>query len=1010
MSATPLFDLAPGEWATLRRLLDDALDQPVGERAAWLAALPAEHERLKPRLRSLLAHADGGIDAPATGHAGGGFGTLPRLAPSEQASADEAALPPDAGPYRATRLLGEGGMGRVWLAERTDMLHGRPVALKLPHAFSRHPRLAERMAQEREILAVLDHPNIARIYDAGVTADGQPYLALEYVEGERIDAYAKRLRLGVRERVALFLQVTAAVAHAHARLVVHRDLKPGNILVTGEGQVRLLDFGIAKLIAANADGAPLELTAPAQRALTPQYAAPEQILGQPIGTAADIYSLGVVLYELLTGELPYKPRRASAAALEETIVSAEPPRPSQRTADARARRALQGDLDTVLLKALKKDPAERYATVQALADDLANWLADRPVKARPDSTWYHARKFVRRNRLGVALAAGFVLSLGGALGAALWQAGEARAQAAKAGAITDFLVGLFRANDIEQAEGRSKRGQSVQQLLEKSADALGSSLAGQPELRTELQRVVGRLLHDLDIGEAAVRVRQQRADALRGASTGERLAALRELADSQRAANQLGAARATLATARGLCPPASRSSPADCLGIEVDGGRLDFIASQWDAALARVTPVLPLLEARAPRGEDLAAAYELLASLHAARNQAEPALGLFRQALALRREMWGEGSVRLAQSRYRFGRTLWALRRPALAEAELREAWQTTVRAVGPEHLIAARIEANLGRLQFYVGSSQEGLPHLQHALQALLTQADRVDPFEVYQARMYWSNALLLDGRLAEARAALDETLALRERLEGQVGPDVTLDVSEARWLVDTGRFAEGRAILVRLRDQAIARSGPDHPDVADRRFRLAQAWLASGDLAQAEAELNAAMRTQDATEAVFGSPKHRAQLVLIALRVAQGQFAQAAPLAESLVRGARATPRGDQYRETLVQLHAAVGRTWAGLGRHADAQAQFAQAAALLEPANPDHPVLAELRAAWARSLAATGDGAGACRELALARAALRRQPLAGPQYQRALRETQARLACPAPSMSGSGTAMRS
>ncbi|HSN34069.1 MAG TPA: serine/threonine-protein kinase, partial [Ideonella sp.] len=516
MSATPLFDLAPGEWATLRRLLDDALDQPVGERAAWLAALPAEHERLKPRLRSLLAHADGGIDAPATGHAGGGFGTLPRLAPSEQASADEAALPPDAGPYRATRLLGEGGMGRVWLAERTDMLHGRPVALKLPHAFSRHPRLAERMAQEREILAVLDHPNIARIYDAGVTADGQPYLALEYVEGERIDAYAKRLRLGVRERVALFLQVTAAVAHAHARLVVHRDLKPGNILVTGEGQVRLLDFGIAKLIAANADGAPLELTAPAQRALTPQYAAPEQILGQPIGTAADIYSLGVVLYELLTGELPYKPRRASAAALEETIVSAEPPRPSQRTADARARRALQGDLDTVLLKALKKDPAERYATVQALADDLANWLADRPVKARPDSTWYHARKFVRRNRLGVALAAGFVLSLGGALGAALWQAGEARAQAAKAGAITDFLVGLFRANDIEQAEGRSKRGQSVQQLLEKSADALGSSLAGQPELRTELQRVVGRLLHDLDIGEAAVRVRQQRADALRG--------------------------------------------------------------------------------------------------------------------------------------------------------------------------------------------------------------------------------------------------------------------------------------------------------------------------------------------------------------------------------------------------------------------------------------------------------------------------------------------------------------
>ena len=989
MSATPLFDLAPGDFATLRRLLDEALELPAAQRAAWLAALPAEHAALRTRLEGLLAHAD---DSTEDSTAAGRF-TMPRLAPAPEAAP---ALPPDAGPYRATRLLGEGGMGRVWLAERIDMLHGRPVALKLPQAAWRHPNLAERMAQEREILAVLDHPNIARIYDAGVTADGQPYLALEYVEGQRIDTYAREHALDVRQRIALFLQVMSAVAHAHARLVVHRDLKPGNILVTPDGQVRLLDFGIAKLLAAN-DAVAAELTAPAQRALTPHYAAPEQILGQPIGTAADIYTLGVVLYELLTGELPYRPKRGTAAALEETIVGTAPPRPSQRVADARARRTLAGDLDTVLLKALKKNPAERYATVQAFADDLRHWLDNRPVSARPDSPWYHARKFVQRNRLGVSVAAGFVLSLGAAAGIALWQASEARQQAAKAGAITDFLVGLFRANDIEQADGQAKREQSVQLLLEHSADALATGLADQPEVRGELQHVVGGLLNDLEIFEAAIRLRSKRVDDLRAqrAPAAAQIAALRELGESQRDNSDWVPARATLDQAHALCVSARLVASASCLGVELDLGRVDFAERKVDAALSHVEPLLEALKQHPAAIDDLAGSHELLALLRVLRNRPDESLSLFQQAIDLRRGQWGDASVRLAQLRHRFGRHLWTLRRMAQAEVEMQAAWDTTRAALGPEHAASARNELYLGRLQFYIGVKADGLPHLRHAHEALLGQADRLDPAELYEAQSTWANALVVDGHLAEARSALDEAIARRQALGARAGPDPTLDLSQARWWLDTGRFADARALLARQRDAMIAQVGVGHPNVAERRLRLALACLAAGDLAAADSEIQAALATQDSAEGVFGSPKHRAQLVHVQVLIAQGRTAEAAQLFDRLRALAAKVARPELSRDTYLLLNEAGARALTATGRPAEAAPYFERFAATLGRANAIHPWLAAMRAHYANSLLDSGDVPAARQQLALARTALQAQPQAGPQFLATLSAAERRLA---------------
>ena len=394
-------DAVPPDTERLRRLnawLAQGLELQPHERAAWLRALPPDAADLAPQLAQMLAASTGTGDACLEPSARVGPALMAALGVDGDAAGDTI------GPYRLIRELGAGGMGTVWLAERADGAMRRQVALKLPHAGWALGG-GKRMARERDILASLEHPHIARLYDAGHTEAGRLYLAMEYVEGEPITTYAARHELSVPARLRLLLQVASAVAHAHAHLVVHRDLKPPNILVTVQGEVRLLDFGVAKLLAGdNTDDG--SLTRDAGRALTPDYASPEQLLDEPLSAASDVYSLGVVAYELLTGKRPYHLRGASPAALEEAITATEPPLASSRVAgDAITARALRGDVDTILTKAMKKRREERYPSIEAFTADIDRHLRGLPVLAQPDSLAYRAGKFVRRQRWPLAVSA-----------------------------------------------------------------------------------------------------------------------------------------------------------------------------------------------------------------------------------------------------------------------------------------------------------------------------------------------------------------------------------------------------------------------------------------------------------------------------------------------------------------------------------------------------------------------------------------------------------------------------
>jgi predicted Ser/Thr protein kinase len=472
-------------WARADALFDELLALGPEEREHALSASEAPAEVLA-RVRRLLA-----LDTRAEGFLEG-VDALERTIASEALDAATSSVRQDIptgtpiGRYRVTGVLGRGGTSTVYRAARADGTFEQEIAIKVVRADLQPEALARRMRAERQILAKLSHPNLASVFDGGLTADGRPWLGVELVEGIRIDEWANARRLTVDARVRLFLQVLAAVQHAHRNLVVHRDLKPSNILVTGDGVVKLLDFGVAKLLESEgAEGAGFEETRPAEgRWLTPAYAAPEQILGEPVTTATDIHALGVVLYELLAGQRPFVAEGDATYPLERAICETEPTSPStavrrphdtstdpasiakaRSVSEAELRRSLGGDLDAIILRALRKNPEDRYASAEAMADDLSRHLEGLPVSARGDAAAYRIGTFARRNKVPVAAAAllfltvtGSAIALALSRGALIEARADAEAEAAQSAAAVAFLSDVFRGSDPDVAPVGHRHG------------------------------------------------------------------------------------------------------------------------------------------------------------------------------------------------------------------------------------------------------------------------------------------------------------------------------------------------------------------------------------------------------------------------------------------------------------------------------------------------------------------------------------------------------------------------
>ncbi len=852
------------------------------------------------------------------------------------------------GPWELRELLGSGGTGEVWAAVRADGLHQGRSAVKLLRSSQFSPAVAAlvraRFAREGELLARLTHPHIAQLLDAGLAADGTRYLVLEHVQGQRIDDWCDDRQLATVERVKLLIQVCGAVQFAHANLIVHRDLKPANILVTGDaqnghgntGHVKLLDFGVAKLLEDTPEAD--ELTRLGAAGLTPEYAAPEQINGDPVTVATDVYALGVLMFVLLSGQRPYGTPKSTAAQLARDIVEAEPRRLSAVTtatsASATPRSDLRGDLEHIAAKALRKRPAERYASVQALADDLQRHLRHETVSAQAPTFAYLATKFVQRHKVFVAAAGLVVAATVAGVAATLWQARLAREQAsiartkaANANAIKDFLLGVFNTSAV--GDGKTTQNSTASELLQRGGQRLIADTKLPAAVRLELLTVVGSLQNNLGLIDASDPLQREALRLAREVYGPQSEKYVYALVERGMALTQLGNQKESDELTREAVAIMEATDQRAVESYPVALYQLGFNAMQagdLPAAVGYLRRSASAFEASQPTHAMRAIAHRWLGNALMAQDDFGAAEAQLRRSIEVSTQQTSLRDFGVGAGRYALGDLYLRAGRFREAEAELQQALPIAQTTLGPRHRVVALIGALLGLAQHELAQADAARTTFATALDIAGGDTSRQIGNAMDQTNVALGQVALADGHVDDA---LQRAGVAAERWQPN---------NSAAWAVKLAQLAEAECLAGR-HDEAL------------QRMRQA--------LPMIEAKLGAASLAARQAQVVLGEV-----LARHGQRVDEARLAFATVLAPAAADAAASSPT-----RTWLQARATVGLAELALPeRPAEAQRLARAAAALMPPDSAvlrERLILAQARLIEGRALAATGQ-AGAARPL--------------------------------------------
>ena len=808
-----------------KAIFEKVADLPPGERESRLKTLCKGDTELHDFVKSLLA---------ADSQAASQFMEQSAL---EAMQVNDPYVGKHIGAYKILRVIGRGGMGAVYLAIRDDDQYKKQVALKIIKRGMDSEEILKRFKTERQILATLVHPNIARLLDGGATEDGLPYFVMEYIQGQPIDEYSDSHNLNTLERLKLFRKVCAAVQYAHQNLIVHRDLKPSNILVGADGEPKLLDFGIAKLLNPSLSPVTIPMTATMMQVMTPEYASPEQVRGEPITTASDVYSLGVLLYELLTGHRPYQLKNRIPQEIERIICESEPLKPStiitrveevtspdgtteskitpesiSKNRDSKPdtlRKRLTGDIDNIVLTALRKEPNRRYASIEQFSEDIRRHLANLPIFARKDTAWYRSSRFIKRHKVGVIATVLVVITLLAGIVGTAWQAkvaaeerDRARIETEKAEQVSEFLVDLFEVSNPSEAKGDTI---TAREILERGAEKIETELKDQPEVRATMASVIGKVYQSL--------------------------------------------------------------------GLFDDAEHLIRIALDIREELYSIDHV------------DKAQSYNDLGSVFFKKGKYAEAEDEMRKALQMHKILLGDAHIAVAGNMNDLAMVLRHRGQYAEAESLFFNVLEIQNKLLEPNDLEIGKSLVSMADLFHEQGRFAEAESLFHRAIEIQETQLSKDHP-DVILSKHNLAVLMQNQGKFAESEPILRYIVKVNEKQLGKDHPDVGASLNSLALSLDQlGRYAEAEKLYRRALEIGETQLGKDHPDVANRLHNLASTLKDVGQYTEAEA---LTYRALEINEKQLGENHimvtHHLNLLASLMQI-QGKYAEAEPIFQRIV-----------------------------------------------------------------------------------------------------------------------------